>query len=261
MSEELPLFIIELPQTPEVNDYRRRWLEAREESFRRYQELLAKHFKAEFPNLDIAAKMAESAIGVLFRHRRQESDDDCQCGCHPSLPSSELHDHGFDCSCSWDQAKREQRSREFKELREEYRKSPEHQAFIKEQESEEQELQDWLSQHPEVEVGAHGGWAPEQWNGSVDGHTFYFRERHDFWHIELDLEPTGEFYRTWEGTDDDGEPIYGQKAITEGTTIAEGSIATTGYGNLPVERLQFIVKTIRRYLKGEQCDCNCHDIN
>lgn len=34
---------------------------------------------------------------------------------------------------------------------------------------------------------------PEEWHGEVDGHSFYFRERHDEWRIVLDLRPSGRF--------------------------------------------------------------------
>ena len=50
-----------------------------------------------------------------------------------------------------------------------------------------------------------GGFAPEQWYGSVDGHRFSFRERHDEWRIELDLRPSGRFARVWVGGDLDDE--------------------------------------------------------
>jgi hypothetical protein len=44
-------------------------------------------------------------------------------------------------------------------------------------------------------VHSHGGLTPEEWRGEVDGHSFYFRERHDEWRIEVDLRPSGRFIR------------------------------------------------------------------
>ncbi|CDO91387.1 MULTISPECIES: hypothetical protein [Mycobacterium simiae complex] len=64
------------------------------------------------------------------------------------------------------------------------------------------------------------GLVPEQWDGEVDGHSFYFRERHGEWRIELDLRPSGHFARTLAGTNSDGTPQYGEKELDEGDIIA-----------------------------------------
>ncbi len=39
-----------------------------------------------------------------------------------------------------------------------------------------------------VEAERTTSFAPEQREGTVDGHSFYFRERHGTWRIELDLD-------------------------------------------------------------------------
>lgn len=70
-----------------------------------------------------------------------------------------------------------------------------------------------------------GGFAPEPWRGSVDGHTFYFRERHDQWRIELDLRPTGRFHKVFKGGDFDDDSSFELAESLEGDVIAEG---TTG---------------------------------
>jgi hypothetical protein len=86
--------------------------------------------------------------------------------------------------------------------------------------------------------------APEQWWGTVDGHSFYFRERHDDWRIELDLRATGQFSTVWIGGDLDDETSFEQREIEAGDVIAEGTTADAGYGDSPVARLHFIVETI-----------------
>ena len=75
-------------------------------------------------------------------------------------------------------------------------RSPEGQQITAAEQAADAELQTWLAEQTGVIVHDHGGLAPEQWRGTVDGHSFYFRERHDEWCIELDLRPSGRFVRT-----------------------------------------------------------------
>ncbi len=98
---------------------------------------------------------------------------------------------------------------------------------------------------------SHGGLAPEQWRGTVDGHSFYFRERHDHWRIELDLAPSGRFVEVWTGNDDANARKF--KEIDEGEVIAEGTTAVAGYGETPLERARFIVDQIRTNLRRRRC--------
>jgi hypothetical protein len=60
----------------------------------------------------------------------------------------------------------------------------------------------------------------------------HFRERHDCWRIELDLE-----------------------------VIAEGVVDVTGYGASPVERAAFIVETIRDHLARTECTLHLNDLS
>jgi len=119
--------------------------------------------------------------------------------------------------------------------------------------AEDQELRAWLDQDPGVTVESHGGGAPEQWWGSVDGHSFYFRERHDMWRIELDLQPTGRFMRVWRGGSLDDESSFEPRESEEGTVIAEGVTGIPEYGVTPRERAHMIVSTIRTYLGRQNC--------
>jgi hypothetical protein len=110
-------------------------------------------------------------------------------------------------------------------------------------------------------VHNHGGLAPEQWRGTVEGHSFYFRERHDEWCIELDLRPSGRFVRTIAGTAKDGTVSYQKRVLDEGDVIASGTTDSEGYGTTPVERAQFIVDTIRTHLTRQACTHRGDDLS
>ncbi len=71
---------------------------------------------------------------------------------------------------------------------------------------------------------------PEQWEGQVDGHNFYFRERGGDWDIELDLHEK-------------------QPGTTKKNLIATGTLTAHGYGQSPRERAALIVTTIRNHLR------------
>jgi hypothetical protein len=104
-----------------------------------------------------------------------------------------------------------------------------------------------------VVVARHGGCAPEVWEGSVDGHTFYFRERHDHWRIELDLRPTGRHYKAWVDSPLDDNASFEFRDVREGDMIAEGATRVEGYGDTPLDRIRFIARTIRSHLGRTSC--------
>lgn len=122
------------------------------------------------------------------------------------------------------------------------------------QQTDEANLQSWLSNQPGVLVYDHSGHAPAQWRGEVDGHNFSFRERDAEWDIEIDLHPSGRFMRVVDGTNDDGTTGYRHDEIIEGVVIATGTTKTEGYGANPWERAPFIVTTIRDYLRRKRVD-------
>ena len=106
------------------------------------------------------------------------------------------------------------------------------------------------------------GVAPEVWRGEVDGHSFYFRERHDEWCVELDLRPSGRFVvQAFAGPDADGVTGYQEHELDEGDVIASGATATEGYGTAPVERAKFIVDTIRIHLARQACTLHHEDLS
>jgi hypothetical protein len=87
--------------------------------------------------------------------------------------------------------------------------------------------------------------------GTVDGHSFYFRERHGTWRIELDLEPSGQFAERVVDVRD-GEFVTEPEPILEGTVIAKG--VDSQLGTTPVDHLAFIVTTVRDHLWARECD-------
>ncbi|WP_370068585.1 hypothetical protein [Mycobacterium sp. MAA66] len=131
--------------------------------------------------------------------------------------------------------------------------TPEGQQLKAAQQSAEAKLQRWLDTEPAVVVATHGGWASEVWRGLVDGHCFYFRERDDIWHIEIDRQPRGHFVPTHTDTDASGHPTAKQREIVDGEVIATGSTEAAGYGATPVERARFIVDTVRVHLLQRAC--------
>lgn len=76
---------------------------------------------------------------------------------------------------------------------------------------------------------SHDAPCPEQWNGEVDGHGFYFRERHGEWRIEVDLRPSGRAIRLTAGADNHGASRYEERELDEG---AVGACGTTDIGRI-----------------------------
>jgi hypothetical protein len=193
---------------------------------------------------DVDEATAERVTAVLFEHRTVDGRP-CLCSCHPRL--SDQHDDGFDCSCSWDESRRAEWSRRFdrrlddsgsEELREQH--APEEAAITR-----------WLAGQTAVTAERIRSYVPEQWTGTVDGHSFYFRERDGMWRIELDLEPSGRFAERVVDVRD-GEFVTEPEPILEGTVIAEG--VDSQLGTTPIGHLTFIVTTIRDHLWARECD-------
>ena len=109
----------------------------------------------------------------------------------------------------------------------------------------------WVAGQPGIEAVRSTCAAPEQWEGSVDGHSFYFRERHGEWRIELDLAPNGHFANRVVESDDTGGLVTEPVEMEEGSVIAEG--IDTQLGASPIDHLTFIVRTIRAHLFAQQC--------
>lgn len=141
----------------------------------------------------------------FFDSVRRETGDRCRCSCHPQLPETDLHDYGADCPCRHTAEERRAHGLTWQAENDAFWASPEGRDIKSARQVEDDALAGWLATQPGVVVTSHGGWTPEQWRGSVDGHSFSFRERHDDWRIELDLAPSGRFVEVWRGGDVDDE--------------------------------------------------------
>lgn len=104
----------------------------------------------------------------------------------------------------------------------------------------------WLGRHAGIEAVQQSLAAPEQWEGVIDGHSFYFRERSGTWHTELDLQPNGRFASKLIGTGEDDGLLTEPVAQRDGTVIAQG--VDSALGETSVDHLAFIVRTIREHL-------------
>ena len=180
-------------------------------------------------------------------------DQPCRCSCHPRLPDSDQHDYGFNCPCTHTPEQRRRAVDKWRADLDEFRNSPDGQRIQQRKDAEEAELQAWLATQPDVTLSSLDSAYPEQWKGTVAGHSFYFRERWGDWHIELDLRPTGHMGQVLTGFDSGGTPITREQPHTAGDVIAEGTTGTEGYGATPLQRAQFILGTIRTHLARQTC--------
>lgn len=236
---------------PTAAEYRERSERARVEARSRYRDHLTEVLHGR--GILEAAAMAAVVLDALTEWRYIDSGERCTCSCHPRLPDSDRHDYGFGCVRT---RTREQRRSSFHQalnaIRESWQ-SPSSEQSRAANQAAEGELQAWLTEHPGVVVHSHGGRAPEQWRGVIDGHSFYFRERHDDWHIEIDLRPTGQFLSVIDGNEADGTTRRRQREFEQGDVIATGTIDVEGYGSTVVERAQFIVNTVRVHVARKGC--------
>lgn len=251
MGDEPELFIVDPSDWPGAEEWRERRERERTTARARYLELMTAEVEL-LGGVDDPGGLAQRLSDVLFVHH-DEDGHECPCSCHPHLPSSDLHDFGFACSCGLSAEERRERFAEWRASMDAYWESSEGRAESARREAEDAELAVWIADHPGVEVTSHGGLAPEQWYGSVDGHCFYFRERHDEWRIELDLRPSGRFARVWVGGDLDDEDATEPRELEVGDVIAEGTTNAPGYGQTPAERAAFIVAAVRDHLRRVEC--------
>lgn len=195
--------------------------------------------------LQIDQHTAKQVTAALFDHLDSEGRR-CVCGCHPRL--SPLHDGGFDCPCKWDETRRAEERQRLVTLQDTRAA-----AELREQHAAEEEaVAAWLDGQPGVEANRTTSYAPEQWEGTVDEHSFYFRERHGFWQIELDLEATGRFADRLVDVLPNGEIMTELFPVREGDEIAQG--IDSELGDTPISHIAFIVRTIRDHLWRLECD-------
>jgi hypothetical protein len=259
MFEEPELHFVKFPGD---SGWRAEQQRQREEGRQRYRDRLL----AVLPLIESISDLdgrAEAILDHLFVVTRISGDGDCRCSCHPRLPDSDFHDYGLGCSCRLTADERKQELAAWEATLDAYDESPEGRAEAAARQVEEDELISWLAASPDVVVTSYGGMFPEQWWGSVDGHSFCFRERHGNWRIELDLRPSGHFVRAWAGGDLDDDANFEVKETEVGDIIAEGTTRAIAYGETPAERAAFIVEKVRCHLRQQRCEIHtigCHDL-
>lgn len=251
MDDEPELYVFRPPDLGD--DWRAQRERQRVESRARHLERMTAVLAFADACADDLAARAGAVLDGFFVTRGVESGEPCTCSCHPQLPETDLHGYGSDCSCRRTATQRQASWAQWQAEQDRYWASPEGLAITAEREAERAALAAWVEADSGVVVTSHGGWAPEQWWGSVDGHTFYFRERHDCWRIELDLATSGRFVEVRSGGDLDGGSNRRTKELEEGEVVAEGVADCEGYGSTAVERAQFIVGTIRAHLCRASC--------
>lgn len=79
-------------------DYRERSERARLEARSRYRDHLTSVLSGS--GINDAASAADIVLDALTEWRYTDSGERCTCSCHPRLPDSDLHDYGFDCTCT-----------------------------------------------------------------------------------------------------------------------------------------------------------------
>lgn len=252
-------YVTDTSNVPGAAQIREKVERDRAEARRRYREHLAAVFDLHgSPHPDA---LADLALNALMDWRYIDSGERCRCACHPRLPETDLHDHGFDCVCA---RTPEDRRRSWEKWRQDmaaFWESPVGQQIKADEQAADADLQAWLAGQRDVTVRSHGGWAPEEWTGQVDGYSFYFRERHGEWRLELDLRPTGRFARTVAGVDSDGTARYDEHELDEGDIIAFGTTDVARYGTTPTERAKFILDTIRVHLERQACTLHRDDLS
>ncbi|MBS9535477.1 hypothetical protein KIH27_17975 [Mycobacterium sp. M1] len=253
------MYVVNFFDSDAAADYRRQVEQHRAVSRQRYHDYLAATF--DMHGYDDPNTLADVALDALTEWRDVDDGQRCPCSCHPRLPESDFHDYGFGCTCA---KTTEDRRRFWDRWRSEldaFWQSPEGQQIRAAEHADEEELQAWLAAQQGVTVRSHGGLAPEQWRGEIDGHSFYFRERHGEWRIELDLAPSGHFATAVTGVDENGEMRCEPRELDAGEVIAEGVAGADGYGTTPVERARFIVDTVRTHLGQQTCTVHTADLS
>lgn len=223
-------------------DERARRAAERDAERRRLQAAYGRYLVA---NAAIDEPAARRVVAALFDPRDREGRE-CCCGCHPRLSAE--HGDGFDCRCTWDDARRAEEAGKW----EGYWASDTAVELREEHERDEVAIASWLAGQPGVVAKRTTSYAPEQWEGTVDGRSFYFRERGGHWRIELDLREDGRFARRLADVAEDGSFITEPVALTSGDVIAEG--LDSQLGQTHADHVAFIVQTIRDHLWRAQCD-------
>lgn len=113
--------------------------------------------------------------------RDAEAAADCQCGCHPTSASHDLHDGGVTCNCQLTEDEREERRDEFLTKMGDLWSDPDYAAAIAEDEAQFAAAARKLG--VSAEIASHG--CPFVIVGNADGRGFYLRERHGMYRVTI----------------------------------------------------------------------------
>jgi hypothetical protein len=194
---------------------------------------------------EVGEATARRVITALFDPCDADGNE-CPCSCHPRLSAE--HGDGFDCRCTWDEDRRAAEAANRQAWWDSLRAAELSAAHQREEDA----IAAWLASQPGVDARRASSHAPEQWEGTVDGRTFYFRERGGSWGIELDMVPSGKYAQRLLRGDEDGKFVTEPVPIMEGEVIARG--ADSDLGAAPVDHIAFVVRTIRDHLRGVSCE-------
>ena len=126
------------------------------------------------------ARLAVLATGPMLRDIDRAAD--CPCSCHPSPASSTLHEGGVECPCQLTEAERAERwDRLFADIREAAKVS-------KEEDDARAELAQAAAEF-NVDAEVRSSAFPFVVAGTCDGRSFFLRERHGQWRIEVAADP------------------------------------------------------------------------
>ena len=194
---------------------------------------------------EVGEATARRVITALFDPCDADHDE-CPCSCHPRLSAE--HGDGFDCRCAWDEDRRAAEAANWQA----WWDSPQAAELSAAHQREEDAIAAWLAGQPGVDARRTSSYAPEQWVGTVDGRTFYFRERGGSWGIELDMVAAGKYAQRLLRVDEGGKFVTELVPVMEGEVIARG--ADSDLGAAPVDHIAFVVRTIRDHLRGVSCE-------
>lgn len=179
------------------------------------------------------ARRAQALAGMEGALRDTEAALECACACHDG--ETTLHDGGINCPCQQTAAERAAALDEALQALAAWQDDPEYVAARAAAEAEFSATASELG----ASVAQHGGGAPYIIEGSVDGQRFYFRERSDWWTVEIADLKDGKSWR------------YDTASIL----VAEGSsdaLTDAGKGYETVA-LRIAVEAVRTFIARRTC--------
>ena len=179
------------------------------------------------------ARLAVLSTGQTLRDIDKAAD--CRCSCHPSPASRSLHEGGAQCPCQLTEAERADFWDHLFESTDEDAEAS----------KEEDEARAALAEAAtELDVAAEVRcWAfPFVLAGACDGRSFYLRERHGHWRIEVAADP-------------DCADLWGTSGAL-GIEIAAGKatdLCDANGGTSPVVALRLAVRAVRLSVLRDSC--------